>query len=334
MNNKIDFVITWVDGSDEEWLKDKNKYAKVKIDTTNAVNRYRDMGTLQYWFRAVEKFAPWVNKIHFVTYGHLPKWLNTDNPKLNIVNHQDFIPKKYLPVFSANPIELNLHRIKGLAEQFVFFNDDIFLLKPIEPEYFFKNNLPCDMWRENIQYCDKNSDPNFERLLLNDKMLICRHFYKKDVIKKFRNKCFNIKYGKRNIRFLLLNKWPYMAGFDNPHTASPFLKRIYKEVWDKEYDTLNETSFAKFRSDTDVNQYAIQLWQLYSGNFTPKSYKLFGKFFNLSNDNSELFDWIDNQKSEQICINDSDPTIDYKKVVSDLQKHFAKILPEKSSFEK
>ena len=85
MNEKIDFVIMWVDGSDPKWLEEKNKYLDKKIDTSNAINRYRDMGVLKYWFRGVEKFAPWVNKIHFITCGHLPIWLNADNLKLNIV---------------------------------------------------------------------------------------------------------------------------------------------------------------------------------------------------------------------------------------------------------
>ena len=130
MNDKIDFVMIWVDGNDPEWRKEKDKYSnKVDNNTDNREARFRDWDNLQYWFRGVEKFAPWVNKIHFVTCGHLPKWLNTENPKLNIVKHKDFIPEKYLPTFNSHTIELNLHRIKGLAENFVYFNDDLFIVK-------------------------------------------------------------------------------------------------------------------------------------------------------------------------------------------------------------
>ena len=116
----VDFVIIWVDGNDEQWQKEKAKDSPDK-NTDYRNIRYRDWDNLQYWFRGVEKFTPWVNKVHFVTCGHLPKWLNTNNPKLNIVKHSDFIPEKYLPTFSANPIELNIHRIKDLSEKFVFF---------------------------------------------------------------------------------------------------------------------------------------------------------------------------------------------------------------------
>ena len=334
MNEKIDFVIMWVDGSDPTWLEEKNKYLEKKIDTSNAINRYRDMGLLKYWFRGVEKFAPWVNKVHFVTWGHIPSWLNTNNSKLNVVKHEDFIPKKYLPVFNASAIEIHLHRINGLSEKFVFFNDDMFLLKPTDSSYFFKNDLPCDFWRDNIPYCDKDTDPLFEHILLNDKMLICRHFNKREVIKKNFSKCFNLKYGKRNIRFLLLYKWPYMAGFDNFHVAAPFLKSTFEELWEKEYDALETTSYSKFRRMVDVNQYVFQLWQIYTGRFTPKSIKETGMFFALSNDNSAIFDVIDKQKTNMICINDSDLSIDYEKVIKELAEHFDKILPNKSSFER
>ena len=334
MNEKIDFVIMWVDGSDPAWLEEKNKYLEKKIDTSNAINRYRDMGLLKYWFRGVERFAPWVNKIHFVTWGHIPSWLNTNNPKLNVVKHEDFIPKKYLPVFNANAIEIHLHRIKGLTEKFVYFNDDTFLINSLKQNFFFRNGLPCDLWRDNIPYCDKDTDPLFEHILLNDKMLICRHFNKKEVVKKNFSKCFNLKYGKRNIRFLLLYKWPYMAGFDNFHVAAPFLKSTFEDLWKKEYDILETTSYSRFRRMVDVNQYVFQLWQIYTGRFTPKSIRETGMFFDLSNDNSAIFDAIDKQKTNMICINDSDLSIDYEKVTKELAEHFEKILPDKSSFER
>ena len=62
MNNKIDFVMIWVDGNDPEWRKEKDKYSNnVDNNTDNREARFRDWDNLQYWFRGVEKFAPWVN---------------------------------------------------------------------------------------------------------------------------------------------------------------------------------------------------------------------------------------------------------------------------------
>ena len=110
MNNKIDFVITWVDGNDPKWQKENN----IVLNSNEEIDkeRYRDWDNLKYIFRGIEKNAPWVNKIYFITWGHLPKWLNIENEKLIIVNHKDYIPKKYLPTYSSHVLELNLHRIK------------------------------------------------------------------------------------------------------------------------------------------------------------------------------------------------------------------------------
>ena len=71
----IDFVVLWVDGNDPEWRAEKAKYQGAVTDDSNSVNRFRDWGLMPYWFRAVEKFTPWVHKIHFVTCGHVPEFL-------------------------------------------------------------------------------------------------------------------------------------------------------------------------------------------------------------------------------------------------------------------
>lgn len=141
----IDFVVLWVDGNDPEWRAEKAKYQGAVTDDSNSVNRFRDWGLMPYWFRAVEKFTPWVHKIHFVTCGHVPEFLNLDHPKLSHVSHSDFLPQAALPTFSSHAIEMNIHRIPGLAEHFVYFNDDMFPLRPM-PETAFSaadNHAPA-----------------------------------------------------------------------------------------------------------------------------------------------------------------------------------------------
>ena len=149
MNNEIiDFVITWVDGSDPEWQWEKKKYVTAEQEEDDGVAgkiRFADNGLLRYWFRGVEKFAPWINRVFFVTFGHLPNWLNINHPRLTIVRHDEFIPAECLPTFNSSAIALNLHRIPGLAEQFVFFNDDMYLTAPVQPDIFFRNGYPRDM---------------------------------------------------------------------------------------------------------------------------------------------------------------------------------------------
>ena len=133
--NEIDFVILWVDGNDPAWREEFVRTRQAENDDASEI-RYRDWRNLHYWFRSAERFAPWVRKVHFITWGHLPAWLRRDHPKLHIVNHRDFIPAEYLPTFNSNTIELNIHRIEGLADRFVLFNDDTFLTRGCRPEDF------------------------------------------------------------------------------------------------------------------------------------------------------------------------------------------------------
>lgn len=330
MNRPIDFVIIWVDGNDPEWQKEKKKYNEdIRYNINNV--RYRDMDNLQYWFRGVEKFAPWVNKIHFVTYGHLPKWLNTKHPKLNIVKHSDYIPKKYLPTFSANPIELNLHRIKGLEEQFVFFNDDMFLISPTKENDFFKNGLPCDSAIMDIQISEPYGTGN---ILSNDIETINKYFNKKQILKKYWKKWFNLKYGKFIIRTICLSIFKNLSCFTEFHIPTSFMKKTYETVWEKEAILLDEVSHNKFRNKADVNQWLMRDWQLCTGEFYPRSTKT-GKLLSLKDVNS-IKNAILKQKYKMICINDSRKLNieEFEERKKQVNRAFQTILNEKSDFEK
>lgn len=121
---KIDFVVTWLDANDPIWRESYNKYrgGVHKEDR----GRYRNWDLFRYWFRAVENYAPWVNKVFLVTNGKFPDWINAKHPKLVLIKHTDYMPEKYLPTFNSRAIELNFHCIPGLSEHFVYFNDDMF----------------------------------------------------------------------------------------------------------------------------------------------------------------------------------------------------------------
>ena len=85
----------------------------------------------------VERHAPWVNNIYLITNGQRPKWLNVNHPKLKWVRHEEFIPEEYLPTFNSSAIEMNIHRIDGLSENFVLFNDDMYLIQDVKYSDFF-----------------------------------------------------------------------------------------------------------------------------------------------------------------------------------------------------
>lgn len=329
--NIIDFVIAWVDGNDKEWLAEKIKYQTTSIYDDDCEARYRDWDNLQHWFRAVERYAPWVRTIHFVTWGHIPAWMNVDNPKLHIVKHEDYIPAEYLPTFNSHTIELNLHRIPGLAEQFVYFNDDMFLNHAMKPEDFFKNGLPRDIFGLDCIPFGKNSAGMFNA---NNVGIINDHFNLWECIRQNPWKWLNYRYGiKVPLRTLFLLHKSWFPGFYYQHLTSNFLKSTFDEVWEKEGKILDATCKCKFRTATNVNQWLMKYWQLASGNFYPRKKKM-GYYYGMQNDITDLLEVIKNESQNIICINDTMKTVNFEEKRDALKKAFENKFPEKSSFEK
>lgn len=325
---KIDFILTWVDGNDPDWQKEKNLYDENKGDKRNI--RFRDWDNLQYWFRGVEKYAPWVNKIHFVTWGHIPKWLNTEHPKLNIVNHADFLKTENLPVFNSHAIEVNLHRIPGLAEEFVYFNDDIFLLKSVKKKDFFEKGLPKDV-------AIPNPTPSTSRLgigsiISNNMEIINTTFNKRKAIRKNITKWFNPLYKKHNIASLAMIPFSNFTSFLSTHIANSYLKSTFVNLWEKEEYILSQTSKSRFRNKNDVNQWLMRYWQLASGTFQPRNFHD-GKVFMLKDNNKEAIKAIKKQKYKMICLNDTVDISDFEEQKKEIKFAFQKLLPNKSDFE-
>lgn len=331
MQEKIDFVIIWVDGNDLNWQEERAKYNNDKGDNRNI--RYRDWDNLKYWFRGVEKYAPWVNKIYFVTWGHLPSWLDTSNSKLKIVNHKDFIPEKYLPTFSSHVIELNLHRIDGLAEQFVYFNDDMFVFNYVKPTHFFKNGKPMDS--AILSPAIKENKYGIGNVELNNMAIINTYFNKNKQVKNKITNWFNLKYSfNQLIKNIFLSPWNSFTSFYEFHIASNLLKSTFNTIWEKEYETLKETCSHKFRDiKLDVNQWLIKDWQLASNNFIPRKTN-FGKLYTIDNDTNVKKIFAD--KHKMICLNDSDNISEgnFKKLKNEINAEFEKKLPNKCSFER
>ncbi len=327
----IDIVIPWVDGSDPEWQQAYKKYAAIEMGRDNNTEiRYRDWDNMQYLFRGIEKFAPWVRKVHLITTGQKPKWLNMYAPKLNFVRHEDFIPKVFLPTFSVRPIELNLHRIEGLAEQFIYFNDDYFILRPVRPERFFRNGLPCDMA---VLDTLPMGGPR-GHMLMNDVNVVNSHFRKNAVLKANPMKWLNPIYGSQLLRTVALLPFSVFPGFRNHHMPQAFLKSTIREVWEAEEPLLREVSSHRFRDITDVNQYMFRFWQLMSGKFHPTNIAKGTCRYTISDDSVEkLSAAIKSQKCDILVTADSDNVSDFKALVARINAAFDAILPEKSSFE-
>ncbi|KUN90183.1 sugar phosphotransferase [Streptomyces bungoensis] len=138
----IDVVYTWVDGSDPAWQERRAAYGTGGYHTEAAnAARYISRDELRYSLRALEQNAPWVRHVYLVTDRQRPGWLNDSHPRLTVVDHSEiFDDPAALPTFNSHAIESRLHHIKGLAEHFLYFNDDMFLGRPVVPQDFFLSN--------------------------------------------------------------------------------------------------------------------------------------------------------------------------------------------------
>ena len=326
----VDFIIPWVDGGDPAWREQMERYrGAFTVMTDSSGSRYRDWDNLRYWFRGVEKFAPWVRTVHFLTWGHLPPWLDTRHPKLHIVRHEDFIQREYLPVFSSHPIELSMHRIEGLAERFVYFNDDTFLLRPVGTERFFRGGLPCDNARLNII-----PPSSIAHIVLNDVELINLRHDKRQAVRRNSSKWFNCRYSLPDIlKTLTLMPWSVFAGFKDSHMPQPYLRTTFEKMWAEEGDRLAGTMHSRFRNVLDYNQYLMRYEQLVTGRFAPVSMRdcrldtLGGESI------GRISDMITAQKYAMISLNDSEMITDFEGIKCRLNAAFEKILPDKCSYE-
>lgn len=328
----IDFVITWVDMNDPTWQAKFSKYSGNKNNTKNGVcdARFRDYGFLKYWFRGVEQFAPWVRKIHFITDGQKPEWLDESNPKIHLVNHKDIIPEEFLPVYNSAVIERYIHRIAGLADHFVYFNDDFYIINHVSPERFFQNGLPCDI----AVFSYNPSWSQWYKRIKNNIRLINRHFDKKKVLSQHHDKWYDKSYGMKARWNYLLHFYSKFITLRVPHNAQPYLKSTFDDVWKAAGEELTETSHNRFRSLTDFTPELFRTWQICQGNFTPYNTYRDTKMFPLMIRSKQAIKAIYEQKYTLICLNDNVHIHHYDQVMQQLNEAFKHILPEQSSFEK
>lgn len=327
----VDIVVPWVNGSDPAWLKEKALYEKSVYDADgekNSAKRYRDLNLMKYWFRGIENFAPWVRKIHFVTWGHVPEFLKKEHPRLHIVNHREFIPSGCLPMYNANVIEVSLHRINGLAEHFVYFNDDMFLLKRTKIDDFFYCGTP----KINAVECPLFQEGVYGSFLKNDIEVVNRNFVKKNQIKKGAKKWFSTKTIKGKMCNILAFPWEKYLGFIVEHGPMPYLKKTWLDVWSKENALMSQTQMSRFRNYDNVNQNLFHFWQIANGDY--EQGLLSQKMFVLSDECVDgVCSVVKQQKFQSICINDGFVS-DFDDTCNKLSEAFESILSRKSSFEK
>ncbi len=292
----MDVVITYVDGRDPLWQKD---YAEA-LDVPTITKRYRDWGTLKYLLRGIEVNMPFVENVYLVVArdSQVPEWADREN--LHVVLHEDIIPAEYLPTFNSTTIEMFLHRIPGLAERYLYFNDDIFPVAPCCPEDF---------------YVDGKTAMGFSTCLF------AKALYKRQIRNGYR------------LALKALGKRPGCLFRRPQHTCSPMQKSVCEELYAKvEPEIL--ASLSPLRTMDNLNQHMYLNYMLCSGRAVSR--RISSKFFSMAIASpARIADYICRPKSRLLCVNDvnfsEEKFILYKNTLS---AGFEKRFPEKSRFEK
>ena len=309
----VDAVYTWVDGEDPVWTESKHRteseIAGVKYHgEANHAARFRSRDELKYSLRSLEMYAPWFRKIYIVTAGQVPEWLNTDNPKIQLVDHKDIYPDtSYLPTFNSNSIISRLHHIEGLSEHYVYINDDVFFGRPLTKDRFF---LPSGIAKVSPS---KNRRPFGTPSELDEPHL-------------------NLT---RNMRTLLEDHFGVTISRAIKHTPHPQLRSVHFEMETAFKGSYERTWASRFRHHTDI--VADQLHHYYAqivGKAVPTNLRY--NYINILDDKykATMDTTLRLRHRDTFCINDAPvegatPIAD-EDVTAFLEAYF----PVKSSFEK
>jgi len=343
INQKIDFVLPWVDASDPKWIESKFQYENVNDEDNQTQTRFREMNTLKYVLRSIEKNAPWYNKIYLLTTGHTPKWLDISHPKIELVTHDElFIDKSALPVFNSSAIEMNLVNIKGLADNFIYLNDDTVIVKLVSKDRFFKDNKVVDFfchgwiprgelfskikgrdtWVDSLNNNLKLINSNFNADSLNKEMLYSSSYSMKSKISNFIYKKF----------------YRELFWIDHWHHPQPYTKKTIESVYEKYKDEMITSAHNRFRSSRDFTQYIYRYWHLINGDFIPYKHNdgFIAKIPSLKY-LVETIDYLKNSKDISfVCFNDQMSNVsdeEFYKTTIVLEQYLQTIFSKKASFE-
>ena len=291
----MDAIVTYVDGLDPLWQQDYERTVGKKI----LDKRFRDWGTLKYHFRGLEKFMPYIDRIHLVVAreSQVPAWVNRKT--VNVVLHEDIMPKGSLPTFNSSMIEMFLHRIPGLTERFLYFNDDMYTVKPCQFEDFFPDGVPAMKFARNWLYFG-----DFRYLVHHSDSLA--------------RKALGMPESCRYVR--------------PQHTASPMLKSQCDELYAKVEPEIME-SLSPLRTRANYNQYMFLDYMYYQGK--ARNRKLSNKHFSLAAHSiDKICDFLRKPSTKMVCINDVHMTNEkFLACREKLLAAFEEILPEKSRYE-
>jgi hypothetical protein len=249
----VDVVYTWVDGADPELRAKREEYRTGNRTSIHAretgVSRYTDHDELKYSLRSLEMYAPFVRNVYIVTDGQTPRWLDTEAAGVRVVDHKEiFADPTALPVFNSHAIGTQLHRIPGLSDHYLYFNDDVFVGRPVTAGHFFHGNgiakLPFSPFQLGL------GEPHPDEPAPNS--------------------------AGKNVRRLLLGDQGRFTVNKFKHTPHPQVRAVMEELTERFAEDVDRTSRSRFRSVTDIAMGASlhHHYAYLTGRAVPGTYKL------------------------------------------------------------
>lgn len=292
----MDIIITYVDGCDPEWQAD---YARC-IGKKALAKRYRDWGTLPYLFRGIDECMPFIENVFLVVAreSQVPAWV--DPAKVHVVLHRDFIPEAYLPTFNSTAIEMFMHRIEGLSEEFIYFNDDFFPLMPCQPTDFFREGRAA---------------VSMARHILTMRNLFRVHTKRSDRLARQAS-------GARGA-------WFYVRP---QHTCAAMLRSVSAEAFERCREQIL-ASVSALRNRRNYNQYLFTDYAYFTGRTFHQ--RISNQHFSLSIANLDVLTKSIMHPTRKIaCINDVDMSEEkFQRFQARLLQAFQARFPKKSRFE-
>lgn len=302
----IDLVYLWVDGNDPEWLEKKQRFMEKEINT---VGRYVDNQELKYSMRSIEKHLPWIRKIFIVTDNQTPAFLNTSNPKIQLVDLTEIMPNAILPSFNSNVIEQFFYNIPDLSEHFLYANDDMFVNTDLKPSFFFKGGLPIMRMMYDPFTPYKNNIKRAINIKINPYRMAIENAYK-----------------------LFYKKFKVMYPVKDHHNINAYLKSDYKAVVENVFkDELEATHINRFREKTDIQRILINYYGIANKTGILRYVKRKeSSRIKVHKTNYQAF--LDKHNPQLFCLNDSEHATDDHR--AQIEPFLKKLFSVKSQFEK
>ena len=240
---KIDAVITWVDGSDPKY---QLKHQSLLKNHGDFKKQYMQADEIDFCVLSIIKNAPFIRKIFIVTDSQSPALDETKRlaslDKVEIIDHKEIFSglEGFLPTFNIRSIDAVLYRIKDLSEKFIYFNDDMFLIKESNPGDWFINNNAVLTGNWSKTY---NIQPLKKIAKLLKRILKSRPSYNRAQSKAANIVGFDKKY------------------FKSYHSGRPQVKSVIKKFYDNNPKILKRQLSYKFRNDKQYMPYSL-CWHL------------------------------------------------------------------------